>query len=216
LDGNAEREEGGLDSSGDSRPSAPLARLAATVQTTPLTEPAIPAGDTCAVEPSYDESRRNLLLGLGSPLAAALLYVSQKLNPASPARLLAIMDNRSPSLEDALRSGRPTLLEFYAPWCTSCLENAAGMRRLESRWGSRANIVLVNGDAPESRRLCQLFGVDGIPHIALLDGERRLVGTLINAPLQAVERSVEALVEGRPLPFGAGGAPTGLEGALLE
>jgi len=145
-----------------------------------------------------------LILGIASPLAAAGLYACQRANPVNPVRLLAAMEDRSPSLPDALGSGTPTLLEFYAPWCVSCRESAPAMMRLEKRFGGKVNFVVCNAEDPQYSQLVRLFGVDGIPHLAFIDSDRKLRSTLIGeVPEALVEQSVLALADGRSLPYDA-------------
>ena len=50
---------------------------------------------------------------------------------------------------------------------------------MRSRYGGRVNFVVVNGDDPRNGGLVQTFGVDGVPHLALISAERKLQGTLI-------------------------------------
>jgi hypothetical protein len=101
-----------------------LAALAATEQEaggeaaqdgSPTTvQPMAPAASAaCAAVQTPSERRRSLILGLAAPLAAGSLYTFQRLNPVKPIALLQRMEERSPTLPDALATGRPTLLEFY-------------------------------------------------------------------------------------------------------
>lgn len=78
------------------------------------------------------------------------------------------------------------------------------MMRLQKQFGQRVNFVVINGDDARNTQLVRMFGVDGIPHVALIGSERKLAGTLIGSiPEQIVESSLEALLAGRPLPYGA-------------
>eukprot|EP00900_Chrysochromulina_parva_P003477 jgi/Chrpa1/1312/Chrysochromulina_OHIO_Genome00010784-RA len=116
--------------------------------------------------------------------------VGVRLNPVNPVALLTRMEERSPALSDALASGNPTLVEFYAPWCTSCKEAAPSMMRMQAHYQGRVNFVVVNGDDPRNLDLVRLFGVDGIPHLSLISSERKLAGTLVGAvPERGVEGS---------------------------
>ncbi len=198
---------------GAPRQEAELSPLAALASTSPPPLELSASAAACAAEPSPDERRRNLILAVASPLAAAGLYFLQRANPVSAVQLLARMDERSPRLAEALESGRPTLVEFYAPWCVSCRETAPDMMKLEKRYEGRVNFVLINGDAPANRPLVQLFGVDGVPHLAMLSAgangaKRKLAGTLIgDVPIAAVERDLDALIAGEPLPYSSIPAP---------
>lgn len=178
-----------------------LSKLAATSDTAVV---APTTGAACDPTLTPSERRRNIVLAITAPLAAALLYGYQRANPVNPVALLARMAERSPALPDALASGRPTLVEFYAPWCTACKESAPGMMRLQAQYRERVNFVVIDGDDPRNTDLVRLFGVDGIPHLALINGEKKLAGTLVGTiPERVVETSLEALAEGRPLPYGA-------------
>jgi thiol-disulfide isomerase/thioredoxin len=139
--------------------------------------------------------RRNVLLAAGAVVAASGLYSAQRLNPADPVKLLRRMEAQSPPLESALRNGKPTVVEFYAPWCESCKLGARDMLKLERRYAGQINFVTLNGDDPRNARVVDIFGVDSIPHIALLTGERALRNTLVGAvPAPILEREILKLM----------------------
>ena len=78
------------------------------------------------------------------------------------------------------------------------------MLRLQKLYAERVNFVVVNGDDARNAQLVRLFGVDGIPHLALIDGQKELVGTLVGAvPEPVVVASLNALADGRPMPYGS-------------
>jgi hypothetical protein len=80
------------------------------------------------------------------------------------------------------------------------------MMRLEKRFGDRVNFVVCNAEDPKYAQLVRLFGVDGIPHYALIGEDRKLKSTLVGeVPEAIVESSLDALADGRPLPYGATG-----------
>ena len=165
--------------------------------------PGVPSA-ACAVTQTPDERRRSLILGVAAPMAATALYAYQRANPVNPIKLLAALEARSPELPTALASGTPTLLEFYAPWCVSCRDGAPTMLRLEKRFSGKVNFVVCNAEDPQYAQLVRLFGVDGIPHLAFIDSERKLRSTLVGeVPEKIVEQSVDALASGRPLPYDA-------------
>ena len=151
-----------------------------------------------AVAPlSAAERRRNVLLAAGSSALAAALYVFQRMNPADPLKLLRLMEAESPKISAALANGRPTCVEFFAPWCESCKEMAPSMRKLELELGRELNFVVLDGEAPANRRLVQLFGVDGIPHFALVDAAGTLKATLVGfVPQTVMVQKLGALREG--------------------
>ena len=76
------------------------------------------------------------------------------------------------------------------------------MLRLEKRYGERINFVTINGDDPSNAALVSLFGVDGVPHLALIGSDKKLAGTLIGeVPEVIVERACRNLADGQPIPY---------------
>ena len=185
---------------------SPLAALAATEVPATCCETGAEATSTvataaCAAEQTPDERRRSIVLGVAAPVAASAFYAFQRLNPVNPVNLLQRMEARSPTLPEALSTGRPTVLEFYAPWCIDCRNSAPTMMRLEKRYGDRMNFVVCNGDDPQNAELVRLFGVDGIPHVALIDEKRKLKATLVGEiPSSVLESNMAALADGTPPP----------------
>lgn len=192
----------------DASPPPPLSALSSLAATQDEAVPAVidpsSPGAACAAMQTPDERRRSLLLGIAAPLAAVGLYCFQRANPVNPIKLLAALEARSPELPTALASGTPTMIEFYAPWCIACKESAPSMLRLEKRYSDKVNFVVCNAEDPRYAELVRLFGVDGIPHLALIDSQRKLRSTLVGeVPEKVVEDSIAALAEGRPLPYDA-------------
>ena len=75
------------------------------------------------------------------------------------------------------------------------------MYRLEKLYAEQLNFVVIDGNDARNSDLVQKFGVDGIPHLALISGQRKLVGTLIGAiPDAVLEANMKALATGKPLP----------------
>jgi thiol-disulfide isomerase/thioredoxin len=181
--------------------AAPRPALSALAQTAEAAVVEPTSGGACSAELTPSQRRRNVALALVAPLAAASVYFAQRANPVNPVALLATLEARSPPLPEALASGRPTVVEFYAPWCISCKESAPGMLRLVKQYDG-VNFVVLNGEDAANAALIQLFGVDGIPHVAMIGADRKLKGTLIGSIPEAVlERSLQALLADMPLPY---------------
>lgn len=201
------------DDEGNAAPS-PLAALAATDSSAVATTATPGSSAACVAEQSPSERRRSLILGIAAPLAASAFYAFQRLNPVNAVNLLALMEERSPALPDALRTGKPTVLEFYAPWCIDCKNSAPTMLRLEKRYGDRINFVVCNGDDPKNAALVRQFGVDGIPHVALIDESRKLKATLVgDIPPSVLDQNMAALADGSTPPIAAATAAAGPDAA---
>ena len=99
------------------------------------------------------------------------------------------MERSSSPLSAIGHNGRPTLIDFWAPWCPNCRYVAPTLRAVEREYGDRVNFVLVNADVRENWELIKLFGVDAIPHMALLDGNGNVETALIGPVSRNVLRA---------------------------
>ena len=86
------------------------------------------------------EQRRRAILAAGSPLLGAAAFLLRRAgttngngDPTDPLALLQALESRSPSVEAAIASGRPTLIEFYGPRCPNCKAMAPDVALLERR-----------------------------------------------------------------------------------
>jgi len=143
---------------------------------------------------------RWLLLALAL-VAVALAGLRLRLGPEAA---LERMARRSPPLSEALADGRPTLVEFYADWCESCLAMAPAMEELERRH-PELDVVLLNVDNPVWEPQLLHWQVNGIPHLELFgaDGQDRGQAIGRRQP-QELEQLAVALQSGGSLPDLAG------------
>lgn len=95
----------------------------------------------------------------------------------------------------AMASPHPTLIEFYADWCTTCQAMAPTLESLRLQFGDQVNFVMLNIDDPQWSPQMRQFGVTGIPHLALVQPDHTLVdrwigkvpaGVLVEGLQQAV------------------------------
>lgn len=142
---------------------------------------------------------RNLLIVVAA-IALAVAFSLGLRTETSSATLTTLAENSTP-LEVALSNGKPTLVEFYANWCTSCQLMAQDMTELEQQYAQKVNFVMLNVDnnkwLPEMAR----YRVDGIPHFVYLakDGEA-IAQSIGEQPRTVMAANLEALVAGEPLP----------------
>ncbi len=95
----------------------------------------------------------------------------------------------------AIANGKPTLLEFYADWCTTCQGMSGTIQNLEQKYGDRVNLVMLDIDDPQWDKLVQQYRVTGIPQYTFLDESQETLDTVVGkVPQSIMERFFEQLV----------------------
>lgn len=88
---------------------------------------------------------------------------------ASSAVLDLIPDNFD---KVVVQSGRPALVEFFAPWCGHCKSLAPVYEELAQNFGFAGDkLVIGKVDADEHKELGRKFGVQGFPTLKWFDGK---------------------------------------------
>lgn len=85
-----------------------------------------------------------------------------------------------------------------APWCENCKVAAPTLQAIEQEYGTQVNFISINADVGRNWPLIQFFGVDAIPHLALLSGEGDVETALIGPMSRTVLKSdIDALLNKR-------------------
>lgn len=132
---------------------------------------------------------RNIIVAISSLAVAICNYAYQFTHPTTAVAILLSMQSSSPPLSVIGHNGKPTVIDFWAPWCTNCRYAAPTLHAVEREYGDRVNFVLVNADEGGSWPLIRTFGVDAIPHLALVDGEGDVETALIGPVSRRVLRA---------------------------
>ncbi len=142
---------------------------------------------------------RNLLLVAVAIVLATAVFLGLRAE-TSPANLSNLAEDSTP-LEVAMDNGKPTLMEFYANWCTTCQAMAPEIRELETEYADDVNFVMLNVDNRKWLPELSQYRVDGIPHFVYLnrDGEA-IAQTIGEQPQSVMAENLTALVAGDPLP----------------
>ena len=159
-------------------------------------------------EPSL-ETRRNTNTAVA--VAAAVLGISNYLyhyfHPVTPLALLVSLQSQSAPITLIGTNNKPTVVDFWAPWCTNCQSMAGTLAAIENDYAGKVNFVMVDGDKKENWPLIERFGVDAIPHMALLDSEGNVETALIGPiPKSVMKADLDVLLtrnhnNDEPLPF---------------
>lgn len=73
--------------------------------------------------------------------------------------------------QTALKNQKPTLIEFYADWCTTCQAMAPTIKVLHDSQASQINFVMLNIDDPQWSEQIQQYKVNGVPQFTLLSSQ---------------------------------------------
>jgi len=125
------------------------------------------------------------------------------------------MERSSAPLSDVGKNSKPTVIDFWAPWCENCRYMAPTLYQIEDSYKDKVNFVMVNGDDPNNWPLIEALGVDAIPHLALVESDGTVDTALIGAvPKEWLSRDIDVLLDNasksdagveqtpkRPLPY---------------
>lgn len=142
---------------------------------------------------------RNLLVAIAAVVLTIILFLSLRVQN-SEVSLKAVAQGAMP-LEVALANTQPTIMEFYADWCTSCQSMAADNLALQKQYAGKINFVMLNVDNNKWLPEVDRFDVDGIPHFVFLGGDNSISGTAIGAiPRNILTENLEAMLSNVSLP----------------
>ncbi len=94
--------------------------------------------------------------------------------------------------EEVLKSSKPVLVDFWAPWCAPCRMVAPVVEEIAGEYEGKLKVVKVNVD--ENHETASNYGIMSIPTLALFkNGElvERLVGYM---PKNELARAVDKTI----------------------
>jgi thioredoxin-like negative regulator of GroEL len=97
-------------------------------------------------------------------------YLSPKTGPST--RLLASMLGLTSTRGMA---GKPTIIDFYAPWCVPCKQLNTVLDKVKIEYGDKINFMTVNVDDPTNGKLVDQYEVSPIPTLVYLNPEGEVV-----------------------------------------
>ncbi|MEM7064066.1 MAG: thioredoxin family protein [Cyanobacteria bacterium P01_B01_bin.77] len=139
------------------------------------------------------------------------------LQTRTPSASLAEMAEASVPLNQAIMNGKPTLVEFYANWCTSCQAMAGDLQQLKNEYQQDVNFVMLNVDNTKWLPEMLHYRVDGIPHFVFLDGSGNDAGAAMGEiPRAVLAQNLTALSAGEDLPYAQAQGQTSEVETVLE
>jgi thiol-disulfide isomerase/thioredoxin len=149
--------------------------------------------------PSSGNILRNLVVAVVAIALTVSVFFGLRTQSATPS--LASLAQTATPYELAQTNDKPTLLEFYADWCTSCQAMAPEMADLRQTYGDRVNFVMLNIDNDKWLPEMLEYRVDGIPHFVYFDQGHTPIATAIGEqPRTILADNLDALIASAPLP----------------
>lgn len=104
------------------------------------------------------------------------------------------MARGSMTYEDAIVNTNPTLIEFYANWCTTCQSMSPILKELKKNYGEKINFVMIDIDTLENQQLVEKYAVAGVPQWNILNQEGKIVEQFMGKiPQPILESSLLAI-----------------------
>ncbi|MFQ3618095.1 MAG: thioredoxin family protein [Cyanobacteriota bacterium] len=151
-------------------------------------------------EPGNASRIRNFLIAMVAIALSTSIFFGLQ-SPNGPSKLAALAESAVP-LEEALANDKPTMMEFYANWCTSCQAMAQDLIELETEYGDRVNFVMLNVDNDRWLPEMLAYRVDGIPHFVYLNRQGEAIASIIGEqPRTVMAANLEALSNDAALPY---------------
>lgn len=127
--------------------------------------------------------------GLTRPAA-----VPQSFTPLSGLVALKAMAAEAVPYDAAIAAPLPTLIEFYADWCTTCQGMSSTVAQLHEQYGEEISFVMLDIDDPRWASQVADYGASGVPQFTLLDADHQAVDTLVGKVPKSIFQGLFAKV----------------------
>lgn len=105
--------------------------------------------------------------------------------------MMRVMATQTMPYQEAINNQKPTLIEFYADWCTTCQSMSKVLKDLKQNYEEQVNFVMINIDYPENNQLIKKYQVTGVPQWNILNSQGKITDNLIGkVPKKILESSL--------------------------
>jgi len=142
-----------------------------------------------------EQKTRNVIVAIVASILALFNFFWQYSNPITDVQLLTSMQRSSAPVTCIGNNGKPTVVDFWAPWCENCKLAAPTLNKIEEEYEGKVNFVMINGDLGGAWPYIEAFRVDAIPHMALVSAEGDIKTALIGpVPKSVLEADLDVLI----------------------
>jgi thiol-disulfide isomerase/thioredoxin len=154
--------------------------------------------DTPTTTSNLATRSRNIIVAIAAIILGVVLATG--INAPSGTASLATLADRAIAFDVARSNDKPTMIEFYANWCTSCQAMAPAIAELEEVYDDRINFVMLNIDNTNWLPEMEQYDVDGIPHFVFLDAANKTIAQAIGEqPKSIFEQTLISLIDGQAI-----------------
>src|SRR4030095_14117040 len=90
---------------------------------------------------------------------------------------------------EVLESGKPVLVDFWAPWCGPCRMLAPTVEAIAEQYSESASVVKVNVD--DSPATAEAYQIRGIPTLILFSEGKEVERVVGAASKESISRMIE-------------------------
>lgn len=160
-----------------------------------------------AAETSSSNKIQNIIVAVVAIALAVALFFGQRSQQNGSS--LAAQASVATPIDTALVNGKPTLMEFYADWCSSCQAMAPSLANLKKDYTQTVNFAMLNVDNTKWLPEIEKYRVDGIPHFVFFDKSGALLGQAIGEqPDRVVRSALDEIIAGRIEPIDSASGQT--------
>jgi thiol:disulfide interchange protein len=153
-----------------------------------------------AQEKSSGNKLPNIIVAITAVVLAIALFFGLKTQQGDAA--LAAQAQAATPIEVALANGKPTLMEFYADWCTSCQAMAPSLAKVKKDYVQTVNFAMLNVDNTKWLPEIEKYRVDGIPHFIFFDQQGAVLGEVVGEqPDNVMRSSLDEIIAGHIKPI---------------